>query len=98
MIEQSGGITASLPYGGSDYLVAFGSSVAGEDIIVSESQNNGGTPGSIRAAPCGGGTDSSSSGGSCFGTIPDSPNDVHVYTVNSAGSSSPHAFYISVLP
>jgi hypothetical protein len=96
IIEQSGGITASLPYGGSDYIVDFGSSVAGMDVIVTESQKNGGVPGSIHAAPCGGGADST--GSTCVGTIANSPNYVHVYTVDSAGSSSPHAFYITVLP
>ena len=78
--------------GSGQYLLNFGSSVAGKPILASggDANDQGDQRGETTAGPCNGGTD----GINCSSS--NNSNTVFVETRTSAGIPGDHAFYIAV--
>jgi hypothetical protein len=93
IVVQSGGITASAKPGPGQYILDFGSSVAGKLIIVSSGRaSDAEFRGTVSAGPCGGTVE----GSVC--AVGNDANHVQVIT-NNAGETAreDHAFYVAVI-
>jgi hypothetical protein len=93
IVVQSGGITASAKPGPGQYILDFGSSVAGKLIIVSSGRaSDAEFRGTVSAGPC---------GGTVEGSVCAVGNDAtHVQVItNNAGETAreDHAFYVAVI-
>jgi hypothetical protein len=90
---QSGGISLTAKPSAGQYIVNFGSSVAGKLIIVSSGlANDTAFRGVVSAGPCGGGAD----GSVC--PAGNDANHVRVFTDNAGESATQdHSFYVAVI-
>jgi hypothetical protein len=90
---QSGGITLTAKPGAGQYILDFGSSVAGKLILASSAHANDlAFRGVVSAGPCGGGAEGS--------TCPagNDANHVRVFTDNAGESDTvDHSFYVAVI-
>jgi hypothetical protein len=93
IVAQSGGITLAAKPASGQYLLAFGSTVAGKLILASGAYANdtGDQRGETTAGPCGGGSD----GVVC--TSSNNTSTAFVETRTSAGIPGDHAFYVAVI-
>ena len=89
---QSGGITLAAKPGSGQYILNFGSSVAGKPIVSSGAYAADASDqrGETSAGPCGGGTE----GKTC--PTSDTNSNVWVETRSNAGTTADHAFYVAV--
>jgi hypothetical protein len=93
IVVQSGGISVAAKPGPGQYILNFGSAVAGRLILVSSARaNDPEFRGVVSAGPCGGTTE----GAVC--SVGNDPNHVQVIT-NNAGETAreDHAFYVAVV-
>ena len=93
IVVQSGGITVAAKPGPGQYILNFGSAVAGKLIIASSGRaNDQDFRGVVSAGPCGGTTE----GAVC--SVGNDANHVQVITNNSGETArEDHAFYVAVV-
>ena len=95
IVAQSGGISLTAKPGVGDYILAFGSAVAGKPILTAAGQAGGASTvrGSISAGPCG---SAATEGSAC--PVGDDTSHLRVITKaadNTANADAP--FYVAVL-
>jgi hypothetical protein len=90
---QSGGITLAAKPGTGQYILSFGSAVAGKPILAAGAYAADASDqrGETTAGPCGGGSE----GRTC--STSDSTSNVFVQTRDNAGLATDHAFYVAVI-
>jgi hypothetical protein len=94
IVTQSGGITLGAHSSAGNYILNFGSAVAGKPILSSGAYASDGSDqrGETSAGPCGGGTE-----GRTCPTGLDTTSNVWVQTRSSSNTPVDHAFYVAVL-
>jgi hypothetical protein len=93
IVEQSGGIALQAKPAAGQYILSFGSTVAGKLIIATGGYGNDSSDqrGETSAGPCGGGSD----GIHCSAS--DNTSSVFIQTRDNAGVPADHSFYVAVL-
>jgi hypothetical protein len=92
IVAQSGGISLTARPSNGNYVLDFGSSVAGKLIYVSSAlANDAVARGQVGGGPCGGADQSPPCAAG------DNKNHVHVFTLNPSNTKNEnHAFYVAV--
>jgi hypothetical protein len=93
IVAQSGGITVTAKPGPGQYILDFGSAVAGKLILVSSGRaSDPDFRGAVSAGPCGG----TAEGSVC--SVGNDSNHVQVITNNPGGTArEDHSFYVAVV-